>query len=1047
MINLKRLFIALCLFTVCLSGLYAEVNVTGTVVDAKGEPLIGVSVVVKGTAKGTITDLNGKYEISAPSPGSFLVFSYIGFDKNQVLIGDRKNIPVTLEENAKSLDEVVVIGYGEMKRRDLTGAVGKADVGEMLKSTGASVAEALAGRVAGVQVSQSEGMPGGEMNIVVRGTNSITGSNAPLYVVDGFPLEEGANISAINKNDIENMEILKDASSTAIYGARGANGVIIITTKQGTAGAPSISYNGSFGVQQVTRTVPLMDAYEFVKLQAEKNPASMASTYYSTYNGKTWTLEDYKNIKQYDWQNEVLKQAQTVNHSLSITGGTDAARYVASLSYFDQAGIVINTGFNRIQGRLGNTIKRDKLTINVNLDYSTATQKGSLPSSSSYSSSNNLFYSVWGYRPVTTPGVPLESLADNLVDDAVSGLDYRVNPIISQKNQASYTTTNILKASGYLEYEFFKGLKLKSSIGYTENNRIGENFNNSSTVKGGPYSVDKVNSSYTENKITTWLNENTLNYNKTFNSSHNFAALLGYTMQGSTSLNTNMYASQMTIESLGMNGMSFGTPTTTSYNIPTPWTMMSFLSRANYNYKSKYYITASFRADGSSKFTGKNKFGYFPSGSLAWNFTEEEFMQPIKDLFSSGKLRLGWGVTGNNRVNENASYQQMAQNNSNSYGLYPFNGVLTSNGPVPTSIANPNLRWESTTQWNLGTDVSFFDQRLALTVDVYQKNTIDLLLDAKIPMSVGQTSGMQNIGETSNKGIEFSVTTRNVKTKSFKWTTNFNIAFNKNSVVMLANGQNSMAVYASSNDNMPSYIAQVGQPLGLMYGYVYDGTYKYSDFNVVGGKYVVKPGVAVLTTENSLQPGFPKYRDLNRDGKVDVNDQTIIGSGVPIHLGGISNEFSYKGIDLTIFFQWSVGNQILNANRYHFENPMTTLAPINQYASYINRWSPTNPNSDIPSALTSLASNQLFSSRVIEDGSFLRFKNITLGYSLASKLCHKLKLQKVRFFASANDIWVLTNYSGFDPEVSVRNQTLSPGVDFSAYPKAMSINGGINLTF
>lgn len=1041
----KKLFIVLCLLVMGLSGVHAQITVSGTVTDAKGEAQIGVNVIVKGTSKGTISDLSGKYEISVPETSSVLVFSYLGFEKQEQKVGNRKTISVVMAENSKALDEVVVIGYAEVKRRDLTGAVGKADVEGMLKSTGANIAEALAGRVAGVQVSSNEGMPGSDMNIVIRGTNSITGSNSPLYVVDGFPLEEGASISSLNKNDIENMEILKDASATAIYGARGANGVIIITTKKGQAGAPVITYNGTYGVQDPSKRIALMDAYEFVKLQLDRSASSGAAYLKADANGKVWTLEDYRNAPQFNWQDQVLRQAVSQNHSLSISGGTEAARYVASLSYFNQDGIVINTGYNRIQGKIGNTIKKGNLTISLTANYSKSTQLGAMPSAESWSSSNNFFYSVWGYRPVTYPGVDLASLSEDLMDPTTTIIDYRVNPIKSQRNQYNQSITDNLNTNGFLEYEFIKGLKLKSTLGYTEQNVGKEIFNNSQTSSGGAFGADKINSTVSSAKRATWLNENTLSYNGSINKRHNFGALLGYTLQGSNNITTSAYVSQMKVESLGMGGMSSGTPTSTNYS-SLPWYMMSYLGRFNYNYSSRYYITASFRADGSSKFPANNRIGYFPSGSLAWNFTEEGFMEPIKDVLSSGKLRLGYGVTGNNRVGEFASYSQFDLASA----LYPFNGLVSNSGPTPSSLANPNLRWESTTQWNLGTDISFYNQRIAFTVDVYQKNTKDLLLNAKLPLSSGQSTGTQNVGETSNKGIEFSITTRNIKSKDFNWTTNFNISFNKNAVVALADNQNSMLCYANFSqtfNTMPSYIAQVGQPLGLMYGYVYQGTYKYNDFNLVGDKYVAKPGVAVLSTENNLKPGYPKYKDLNHDGVIDTNDQTVIGSGAPVHIGGFSNEFTYKGLDLSIFFQWSFGNNILNANRYNFENPVT--AQLNQFASYSNRWTPENPNSDIPSAASSgaVTSTQLFSSRVIEDGSFLRLKNISLGYTFDKNLMKLLNLQKVRVFASASDIWVLTSYSGYDPEVSVRNSALTPGFDFSSYPRAISINGGVNISF
>lgn len=1055
--KIKGLFFLFILLS--LQTLQAQINVVGIVTDSKGDALIGVNVKIKDLAKGTITDLNGKFGITVPGSSSILVFSYLGYSTVEIKVASQKNISVVLKEDAKGLDEVVVIGYGEIKRRDLTGAVGKADVTEMLKTSGANITDALAGRVAGVQVTSNEGTPGGEMNIVVRGTNSITGSNSPLYVIDGFPMEEGTMTSSINKNDIESFEILKDASATAIYGARGANGVVLITTKKGNVGAAVINYDGTFGVQNVTKKIQVMDAYEFVKLQAEMYPDQMVNRYFRTYNDKTYTLEDYRNIDQFNWQDMIFRPAITQNHSVSITGGREESRYIASLSYYDQEGILINTDYNRVQGKIGNTIKKGNLTVNLNVDYSKSTQSGSIPSENTGNSSNNLFYSVWGYRPVSYPGVPISQLADGIIDESSGVTDYRINPVLSLQNESNIRQMAILKANGYLQYEFIKGLRLKSSLGYTYFTQDKDNFNNSKTRGGGPTSIDKVNASFAETIRNTWLNENVLSYSTNFNRKHNINALIGYTMQGSNNIDKFAYATHITgNESLEMSVMNTGLPTVTTYSAAA-WTMMSFLGRINYNYKSKYYATVSYRADGSSKFRVANKFGYFPSGSLAWNFTEEKFMKPLKDILTTGKLRVGWGVTGNNRVGEYDTYArlvQYSQSNGNyaepyaiAGGIYPFNNILSSNGPVPVSLSNEALRWESTSQWNVGTDVSFFNQRLSLTVDLYNKITSDLLLNATLPYSSGYGRGTKNIGKTSNKGIEFSFTSQNIKSTDFSWTTSFNIAFNQNTVLGLAEDQTSLMINAPFTQNfntMPNYIAKVGEPLGIMYGYIYEGTYKYNDFFLTGDRYTVKPGVPVLASETNTQPGFPKYKDINQDGIVDANDQTAIGRGAPINIGGISNEFSYKGFDLSIFFQWSYGNNILNANRLMFEGPLAS-PELNQFASYSNRWSPENPTSDIPRAKSSLNSLQVFSTRVVEDGSFLRLKNINLGYNLSTKTLKKLKLKRARIFMSADNIWVLTSYTGYDPEVSVRNSALTPGMDFSSYPRALSINGGINVSF
>ena len=497
--------------------------------------------------------------------------------------------------------------------------------------------------------------------------------------------------------------------------------------------------------------------------------------------------------------------------------------------------------------------------------------------------------------------------------------------------------------------------------------------------------------------------------------------------------------------------------TTNSYK--NSWSMMSYLGRLNYNYKSKYYATASFRADGSSKFSKGNRYGYFPSGSLAWNFMEEEFMKPLSRVLDSGKLRASWGLTGNNRIGEYDYYallQVLKQkqgdyisNGSVPSGVYPFDGDNTNVGSVPISIQNDNLKWETTEQWNLGLDLSFFRERITITADLYRKITRDLLLDASLPLSSGFYSATKNIGKVKNEGLELSLSTVNVKTKNFQWTTDFNIAFNKNEVLELAENQTSLltsAAFDKDYNSQPSYIARVGYPMGMMYGYIYEGTYKYDDFNQSGSSYTLKSNVPHYTSENNTQPGMPKYKDLNGDGIIDSNDRTIIGRGLPIHTGGFTNNFTYRGFDLSIFFQWSYGNDILNANRLFFESSNNKSRELNQYASYADRWTPENPDSDIPVASTS-SSNKVFSSRIIEDGSFLRLKTLTLGYTFPKAMIAKAGLSNVRLYIAGQNLWTLTGYSGYDPEVSVRNTALTPGLDYSSYPRTYTISFGVNLGF
>ena len=1067
----KRAFSILLLTLVAVTGAVAQSLVRGKVIDDTGLEVIGASILVKGTTQGTITDMDGMFSLSVPDKNAVLQVSYIGYQTLEVKVDITKPMSIVLKEDSEMLEEVVVVGYQEVKKKDLTGSVAKVDMDNLLNTPVGSFDQTLGGRVAGVNVSSGEGQPGGTMNIVIRGNNSLTQDNSPLYVIDGFPVEDATLASTINPSDIESLDILKDASATAIYGARGANGVVIITTKKGKVGKPQLKYDGSFGFQNITRQIPLMDAYEFVKLQSELYPSD-ALRYYLTLNDVygqpikdeatgqniVYDLDYYKTAPQYYWQDEIFRTAWQQSHNVSLMGGSEGIRYTASLSYFDQDGVVLESNYQRFQSRMNTNIRHGKWNASLTANYSRSVQTGSSTSLYSSSGMNNLFYSVWGYRPVNHLGKPLENLKNNGVDDALDMTnDYRFNPYMDLLNAYRKYYINNLQLNGYVAYDILKGLKLKISGGFTNDSRNSDQFNNSDSRYGSPISNDKVNATVTRMQRLTWLNENVLTYQTRVKKHHAINSLLGVTFQNSDYESYSFKTTNIPNESLGMAGMNEGIPSTTT-SLKSSWSMMSYLARINYDYKSKYYATASFRADGSSKFSKKNRFGYFPSGSLAWTFTQEEFMKKMSKVLSNGKLRLSWGLTGNNRVGEYDYYDMLAMlkakqgtyisNGSNSSTVYPFENNLNSVGIAPISILNEDLKWETTEQWNVGLDLDFFNERLGITVDWYLKTTRDLLLDAVLPQSTGFFSAMKKIGKIRNSGWELTLNTVNIQTKNFKWSSNFNIAFNKNKVLELAENQTALltSAYFDQNYNaQPTYISKVGYPMGMMYGYIYEGTYKYDDFYNSGGTYTLRPDVPAYTGETNTQPGMPKYKDINGDGKIDSSDRTFIGSGQPIHTGGFTNDFSYKGFDLSIFFQWSYGNDILNANRLFFEN-VNGKKDLNQFASYADRWTPENPESDIPAA-TKSSSNQVVSSRVIEDGSFLRLKTVTLGYNIPTKYTKRWKIANARVYVAGQNLWTLSSYSGYDPEVSIRNSAITPGLDYSAYPRAYAINFGVSLGF
>ena len=1048
---LKRMAAAVLLtLSVLLTGeAFAQNTVVGRVVDANNTPLIGVNVVVKGTTTGTTTGIDGNYSIKV-AENQTLVFSYLGYTTVEEIVGKRTAINVKMNEEATQLGavEIVNIGYGTTTRRDLTGSVAKADLGTMMKSNVTNFDQALNGRIAGVVVTTGDGSLGAEANITIRGNNSLTQSNAPLYIIDGFP-SEGSFATSINPADIESIDVLKDASATAIYGARGANGVIVINTKRGTEGKPTVNFSASFSLSHIANKIDLMDSYEFVRLQEElvTDNTSMASSYYgySEEYGRNLTLEDYRNIKGIDWQDELYRTAFQQNYNISLSGGNkEGLRYNVGFSVLDQDGIIIRSNFQRYQGKANFTLPiTKKLTLNVNANYSRTATNGVNPTTAETTSSSSgwLMYSVWGYRPVTAPG---QDILDSIIDESVDGSnDYRFNPVKTAKNEYRKTLVDYLNSNIALTWKITPELTFKTTGGYVMNKRRREEFNGTETYTGYPGSPSGkgVNGAIYWTDQASWTNENTLNYKRRFGRSHNVDLMAGLSLQGQKNTYEGVSATQITSEELGIAGIHTGNYQSVPSNY-YDWRMMSMFLRANYNFRYKYYLTFSFRADGSSKFPSDNRWGYFPSVGASWNFNRENLFKNSEWL-NNGKLRFSWGLTGNNRTQTPYDFYSqitVTPGSGNSFD-YVFDGTRVP-GYYFSNMANDKLKWETTEQWNVGIDLGFFEDRLKVTADWYDKVTHDLLLYALLPASSGYEQGMLNIGSIRNRGFEFTLETVNIKTRQFQWSTSFNIAFNRNRILGLVDNQNTLQSSVTWETHFNSqfpYISQVGKPTGMMYGFIYEGTYKPEDFDANGN---LKSGIPAYKG-NKMQPGDLKYRDLNGDGKIDDYDRTIIGCGQPLHTGGFSNSFNWKNFDLNIFFSWSYGNDILNANRLIFESGWK--AQTNQLASYAGRWTPDNPTSDIPRA--GATGSEEYSSRVIEDGSFLRLKNVSLGYTIPSRQLRKAGISSMRVYVSADNIWTLTNYSGPDPEVSTRNSVLTPGFDWSAYPRAYGFTAGVNITF
>lgn len=1023
----------------CTVAAWAQ-TIEGTVYDDAGQPVPGTTVENLNRKLSVASGPEGAYQI-AGKPGDSLRFTHTSYTPVTIAVTG-KNHNVSLVSNQGTLNDVVVVGYGTQRRGDVTVSIEKVNMADLNKAPVRSFDEALAGRVAGVQVTSSDGQPGAVSQIVVRGNNSITQDNSPLYIIDGFPIE-GSNNNLLNPKDIESIEVLKDASATAIYGSRGANGVIMITTKKGKQGPPVVQLGASYGLQRAVKTIEMMTPYEFLLTEIERDPSNSASsptTIYLTIPNRT--LDYYKTVQGINWQKLVLRDAPMKDYNVSLTGGNQNTKYAVSGNITDQDGVIINSNYTRYQGRvsLDQTLGK-KFKAGINANYAYTRQSGIAPSQSNNSASTNIMYSVWGYRPVEGADV---NILDQLFDASVDGSnDYRVNTVLNLNNLHRVQRIKNLYSNVYLEYNILPGLKFRTTGGITLNDRVAEVFNNSNTQYGNIRSINGVNGSITFYERSTWVNENILTYSKR-SRSHNFDITGVVSEQGSKYDVYGTGATQLPNESLGLKGLSQGVaqnPVTTG----STWKLLSYVGRFNYNYKSIYYLTGSFRADGSSRFKEGNRWGYFPAVSFAWRFYNEPFFKN-QDILSDGKLRIGYGQNGNNRVGDFAYYSTITMPIDMSYTI--------SNAPVrgagPTAIGNPDLKWETTKETNIGLDLGFLRSAISLTVEAYRKRTFDLLLQADLPPSAGYSKAYKNVGSVQNEGLEFTINTKNITRHDFTWNTNFNIAFNRNKVLGLNEGQDYMLSTMPWDNlwqNVPAYITRVGQPIGQIYGYVWEGVYQLSDFTDNGsGSYTLKDNVT--TNGNSranIKPGDIKYKDINGDLVVNASDYTVIGNGNPKFQGGLNNNFTYKGFDLNIFFQWSYGNDILNANRIYFDGNAQSKANLNQYASYNNRWSMENQGSQNFRARGFFGGG--YSSRYVEDGSYLRLKTVALGYTLPANVLSRAKIKAVRLYIASQNLVTWTKYSGIDPEINVYNSALTPGFDYSPYPRAKTVTLGLNLTF
>lgn len=1042
--------ILLFLFFILVGSFNAQAQiktVSGVVTDEIGSPLPGVSVVETGTLNGNSTDFDGKYSIKVKE-GSSLTFAYLGYKSVVKIVGKENTINVSLKPDVENLDEIVVIGYGSVQKKDLTGSVATVKMDKITEAPVANFDQALAGRVAGVQVSGGSGEPGSGMNIVIRGGNTINGDNSPLYVLDGF-IMDNFNPSLVDPSDIESMSVLKDASATAIYGVRGANGVVIITTKRAKSGKTKITYETRIDAKVVAKKLEVLNPYEFLKLSLEINEASTTSRFFSVFDQnlgqsvKVGGLEDYRGVQGRNWQDEAFRAAFTKTHKLNISSGGEKTKFNASINAVEDQGSLLNSEYSRLNGRLTLNHKvNDKLGVRLDVLYTNTQQDGlDTKGNSSYSFMRNLIT----YNPVANKFIdypdgfsPLDDVSDEF--DLINIVSW--HPIVSLNNEYRRRKNDQFIANLGLKYKYNSNFTLETKASFSNQFRETGVFNNSKTVYGRIINkIDGINGSIDHRRWNNFNSINTLNYRNNFNG-HSINALVGATLNSRKVSRTLVRSIDIPqyLEGLGINSLDGGTLNDANDIIGDDESkIFSLLARVNYGYKGKYLFTASLRRDASSIFPKQNRVGYFPSAAVSWNAHKESFVKDL-DLFSQLKFKAGYGKTGNDRIPGDARFEFLTDSNSN----YFFNNQIEQ-GQRPTSFgANPNLFWETTEQVNVGLDAGFFDGRLSIAVEAYQKDTKDLLINADAALSQGYSSIWINSGQVRNRGLEIGINTTNISTKDFKWTSDFNISFNQNTIKSLPDnkpifGRPNYYRLLSTNQ----FIVEKGKPLGNMYGYVSDGVYQIADFENYDATSATHTLNAGQSFYGSHQPGDEKYKDLNGDGEITSADKTIIGNGLPVHFGGLGNTITYKNFELSAFLQWSYGNDILNANRLVFEN--MERANQNQLATTLNRWTPENQNTTMHRA-----GGQGFediSSRVIEDGSYLRLKTVNFSYNFSKDVLDKYQISKLKIYFAAQNLFTWTNYSGFDPDVSVVNSLIMPGVDYSGYPIHKIMSLGLNISF
>lgn len=1089
--NVRKVCFALAMLVVQCAFAQNRI-ITGTVTDSKQEPLIGVNVVVKGnTSVGTITDVDGNYSLTVPEGKTVLLFSYIGYISQEVEVGQQGTVNVVLKEDAQALDEVVVIGYGTVKRRDLTGAVASIKGDEVAVTPVSNVAQALQGRLPGVNVVSQDGRPGATISVRVRGGGSITQSNDPLYVVDGFPVGSIDNIAA---SEIESIDVLKDASSTAIYGARGANGVILVTTKGAKEGKVKVSYDGYVQLKHVSKTLETLSAQEYIlhnwSYAASRGTANQDAVekYFGLGSKYGNHYVDYANVATHDYTDDILRTALSHNHNLSVSGGTDKTKVVFALGYINDEGIKINSDYHRMNASFK---VQQKITNNLNLDLDVRYTESNLNGSEGVTNGKGSNVSgAYRYRAIDNPlgGVSYSDVASGF-SFGVANIDDKHNPVelINDVKNESYNRS--LRGTAALSWNIVNGLTARSELSLSRGT-------SKSTYYENGYSNGDKRATLTRGMSSGVRSVTTLNYLFDLGKNHSFNVLLGNEILTSDSESSTMSGRGYpdTFDYDRTIGMIHTATTTSSMSnsFGVPNRTVSFFGRLNYTLMDRYLFTGTFRADGSSKFSPEHRWGYFPAGAFAWRVSEEPFMAGTKDWLSNLKFRLSYGMSGSDNINSNLWRETWSSQGSGSNHT-PINGVTGSFYRPDGLLANNNLKWETTISRNLGLDFGFLNNRFSGSLEIYWNTTKDLLMAVPVDNTTGYSHQFQNFGKTSNRGAELSLNVDVINKGDFRFSVGAIYNYNRNKLDELANAEQYLySSYWGSSALVPSmdYMLEEGKAIGLVRGFISEGYYGVNDFDYQNGKYVLKQGIPDLTKAvtatymhpfelpegQTAFPGAPKFRDVDKSGTVDLDDATCLGEVMPHHTGSLQLNFGYKNLDLSANFNWTAGGKIYNVNAMINASGQEFDGIGAQRAAWVadafkvydvdatgNLYAVTNPTE--LSALNANAQYHLpyhqsgiTSSEWLEDGSYLRLQTLTLGYTLPKRITSKANIERVRFYLTATNLFTITGYSGIDPEVNsytsgttgfTSSLRIFPtlNMDFGSYPRSRTFTLGANISF